>query len=129
MIRGAVAAPESASLTNGVTGNERSSSAHAESRHFDLLVMELDLPLKDGVTVMQLHRVLLAHEAIHVEPPAVIFTLAPEVRGVTALTDHLRTLGIAGFIDDALRGDAAALVDAILRARTAKRAAGKPAAA
>src|SRR6187551_616817 len=55
---------------------------------FDLLVLELDLPVHDGVTLMQLHRVLLAHERVRVEPPAVIFTLAPEVRSSATLTHH-----------------------------------------
>ena len=100
-----------------------------ERMKFDLLVLELDLPLKDGVAVMQLHRMLLAHERAHTEPPAVIFTLAPEVRGNAALTDHLRTLGVAGFIDDAPRPEAASLVEATLQARAAQPAAGKPAAA
>ncbi|MDQ2917596.1 MAG: response regulator [Pseudomonadota bacterium] len=103
--------------------------AQLECMRFDLLVLELDLPLKDGVTLMQLHRLLLAHERIHVELPAVIFTLAPEVRGNATLTDYLRTLGVAGFIDDAPRREVASLVDAILQARTAQLAAGKPAAA
>jgi hypothetical protein len=51
------------------------------------------------------------------------------VRGVMTLTDHLRSLGVAGFIDDAPRAEAAALVEEILRARVAERVAGKPAAA
>ena len=100
-----------------------------ERMKFDLLVLELDLPLKDGVAVMQLHRMLLANERIHAEAPAVIFTLAPEVRGNAALTDHLRTLGVAGFIDDAPRPEAASLVEATLQARAAQPATGKPAAA
>jgi CheY-like chemotaxis protein len=103
--------------------------AELERARFDLLVLELDLPLKDGVSVMQIHRMLLAHERIPVEAPAVILTLAPEVRGVMTLTDHLRSLGVAGFIDDAPRADAAALVEEILRARVAERVSGKPAAA
>lgn len=96
---------------------------------FDLLVLELDLPLKDGVAVMQLHRVLLAHERIRVEPPAIIFTLAPEVRSIATLSDHLRKLGVAGFIDDAPRGEVAKLVEETLRTRAAQLQAGKPAAA
>lgn len=106
-----------------------SALAALDRARFDLLILELDLPLKDGVSVMQIHRMLLAHERIPVEAPAVILTLAAEVRGVTTLTDHLRTLGVAGFIDDAPRADAAALVEEILRARAADRVAGKPAAA
>ena len=101
-----------------------------ERARFDLLVLELDLPLKDGVTVMQIHRVLLAHERIPVEPPDVILTLAPEVRGVATLTDHLRSLGVAAVIDDSPRADVADLVDDILLGRAARlSAAGKPAAA
>ena len=99
------------------------------STRFDLLVLELDLPIQDGVTVMQMYRVLLAHERIRVEPPAVIFTLAPEVRGNVALTDYLRTLGVAGFIDDAPRSDVASLVEATLQTRAARAAAERPAAA
>jgi CheY-like chemotaxis protein len=74
-----------------------------EFSRFDLLVLELDLPINDGVTVMQLHRVLLAHGRVRVDPPAVLFTLAPEVRSSTTLTDHLLSLGVAGLIDDATR--------------------------
>ena len=96
---------------------------------FDLLVLELDLPVQDGVTVMQLHRVLLAHERSRVEPPAIILTLPPDVRGTATLIDHLRTLGVAGFIDDAPRSEVWRLVEATLRARAAELAARKPAAA
>lgn len=103
--------------------------AELEYVRFDLLVLELDLPSKDGVTVMQLHRLLLAHESIRVEPPAVILTLAAEVRGNATLIDHLRTLGIAEVIDDAPRREVAGLVEQILQARAARRAADKPAAA
>ena len=100
-----------------------------EHARYDLLVLELDLPAKDGVTLMQLHRVLLMHERIRVEPPAIIFTLAPEVRGNATLTDHLRTLGADGFIDDAPRSDAASLVETLLQARAATFAMSKPSAA
>ena len=100
-----------------------------ERTKFDLLVLQLDLPLKDGVTLMQLHRVLLAHERVDVAPPAIIFTLAPEVRGNATLTEHLKTLGVAGFIDDAPRREVASLVEATLQARAEQLAAGKPAAA
>lgn len=103
--------------------------AKLERMQFDLLVLELDLPVKDGLTLMQLHRVLLAHERVPVEPPAVILTLAPEVRGNATLTDHLRTLGVAGFVDDAPRSDVTSLVEVTLQARAARLAAGKPAAA
>lgn len=99
------------------------------STRFDLLVLELDLPMQDGVTVMQMHRVLLAHERFRVEPPAVIFTLAPEVRGNVTLIDHLRTFGVAGFIDDAPRGEVASLVATTLQMRTAQLVAERPAAA
>ena len=100
-----------------------------ERARFDLLVMELDLPLKDGVTVLQLHRMLLAHERGRVEPPAVILTLPPEVRSNATLTDHLQSLGVAGLIDDAPRPDVTSMVEAILQARAAPVAGGKPAAA
>jgi CheY-like chemotaxis protein len=100
-----------------------------ERAHFDVLVLELDLPVKDGVSVMQIHRLLLAHECSHVEPPAIVFTLAPEVRGNATLTDYLHSLGVATFIDDAPRPDAGALIEALLHARGAGRAQGKPAAA
>jgi CheY-like chemotaxis protein len=97
-------------------------------KRFDLIVVELDLPIHDGVTVMQLHRVLLTHGAARVDPPSVILTLAAEVRGNAALTDHLRTLGIAGFIDDAPRAGAAELIEATLQTRATQQQ-GKPAAA
>jgi CheY-like chemotaxis protein len=103
--------------------------AELETRQFDLLVLELDLPRKDGVALMQLHRVLLAHESARSEPPAVIFTLPPEVRNNATLTEHLESLGVAGFIDDAPRPEVAALVESILHARAARLAGGKPAAA
>ena len=99
------------------------------SARFDLLVLELDLPEHDGVTVMKMHRILLANQHNRAEPPAIIFTLAPEVRSNATLTDHLRTLGVAGLIDDDPRSEVASLVEATLRARTAQFAAGKPAAA
>ena len=100
-----------------------------EQGRFDVLVLELDLPVKDGVSVMQIHRLLLAHECSHVEPPAIVFTLAPEVRGNATLTDYLRSLGVAAFIDDAPRPDVGAVIAALLHARGAGRAQGKPAAA
>jgi CheY-like chemotaxis protein len=100
-----------------------------EARQFDLLVLELDLPRKDGVALMHLHRMLLAHESARAEPPAVIFTLPPEVRNNATLTDHLASLGVAGLVDDAPRPDVAALVEAILQARAARLTSGKPAAA
>ena len=78
--------------------------------------------MRDGLAVMQVHRLLLAHERVPVEPPAVILTLAPEVRCNRTLTDHLRALGVAGCIDDAPRPGVAALVDAILHARADRRA-------
>ena len=97
---------------------------------FDLLILELDLPQRDGVVVMQMHRVMLAHQEIRGAPPAVIFSLAPEVGGVATLTDHLLTLGVAGFIDEPPRtGEIATLIEATLQARTAKLSAGKPTAA
>lgn len=96
---------------------------------FDLLVLELDLPERDGTTVMLMHRIMLAHQQSRIEPPSIILTLAPEVRGNSALTDHLRTLGVAGLIDDAPRSEVASLVEATLQARAAQLATGKPAAA
>ena len=96
---------------------------------FDLLVLELDLPERDGLTVMQMHRMLLASESRRVEPPAIIFALAPEVRRNPTLTEHLRSLGVAALIDDAPRSEVAGLVEATLQARAARLASGKPAAA
>jgi len=90
-----------------------------ERARYDLLVLELDLPGKDGVTLMQLHRVLLMHERLPVPAPAIVFTLPPEVRGNVTLTDHLRSLGADACIDDEPRSDAAAIIDALLRARAA----------
>jgi CheY-like chemotaxis protein len=103
--------------------------AQLERAQFDLLVVELDLPIKDGLALMQLHRVLLAHARHPIEPPAVLFTLKREVRDNAALTDHLRSLGAAGFIDDAPRAEAARLVEDILAARATRLGSGKPAAA
>jgi hypothetical protein len=45
------------------------------------------------------------------------------------LLEHLESLGVAGLIDDAPRPEVAGLVDAILQARAARAASGKPAAA
>ena len=103
--------------------------AELEFGRVDLLVLELDLPKKDGVTVMQLHRMLLAHDPLRMPPPPVVLTLPPEVRNNATLTDHLRSLGVAAFIDDAPRSDVAALVDDLLRARALALDAGKPAVA
>ena len=103
--------------------------AEVEFGHFDLLVLQLDLPLKDGVAVMQLHRMLLAHDPLRAPPPPVVVTLPPEVRGNAALTDHLRSLGVADFIDDEPRPDVATLVDDLLRARAMALDASKPAVA
>ena len=71
---------------------------------FDPRILELDLPERDGVSVVLMHRVLLAYQQSRSEPPAIIFTLTSEVRGNATLIEHLRsTFGItvAGFIDDA----------------------------
>jgi len=100
-----------------------------EYGHFDLLVLQLDLPIKDGLTVMQLHRMLLAHERTHIEPPAIVFTLPPEVRGNVTLIDHLRGVGVDGLIDDSPRPEAAGLLEDILRARAERLATGRPAVA
>ena len=110
-------------------GDGEHALAELEFGRFDLLVLELDLPQKDGVTVMQLHRMLLAHDALRAPLPPVVVTLPPEVRDNAALTDHLRSLGVAAFIDDAPRPDVAALVDDLLRARAMALDAGKPAVA
>lgn len=90
-----------------------------ERARYDLLVLELDLPGKDGVTLMQLHRVLLMHERLPVPAPAIVFTLPPEVRGNVTLTDHLRSLGADACIDDEPRSDAAAVFESLLQARAA----------
>ncbi|HLX27539.1 MAG TPA: response regulator [Casimicrobiaceae bacterium] len=107
--------------------------AELERGRFDLLVLELDLPMRDGVALMQLHRVLLAHEHARVHPhddaPAVVLTLAREVAGNATLTDHLRTLGVAGFIDDDPKPQAASVIEEILRSRAMRIDAGKPAVA
>lgn len=107
--------------------------AELERGRFDLLVLELDLPMRDGVALMQLHRVLLAHEHARVDPhddaPAVVLTLAREVAGNATLTDHLRTLGVAGFIDDDPKPQAASVIEEILRSRAMRIDAGKPAVA
>ena len=110
-------------------GDGESALAELELTRFDLLVLQLDLPLKDGVAVMQLHRMLLAHDPLRAPPPPVVLTLPPEVRGNAALTDHLRSLGAAEFIDDAPRPEVAALVDDLLRARAMALDASKPAVA
>jgi len=76
---------------------------------------------------MQVHRVLLAHQRVPVHPPAVIFTLAPEVRGNAALADYLFALGVAGLIDDAPRPEVAGLVQSVLVRRYEQASAGNPA--
>lgn len=90
-----------------------------ERARYDVLVLELDLPGKDGVTLMQLHRVLLMHERIPIPPPAIVFTLPPEVRGNNTLTEHLRSLGAAACIDDEPRSDTATIIEALLHERAA----------
>lgn len=97
---------------------------------YDLLVMQLDLPEQDGANVVLMHRLLLAYQQISPEPPDIILTLPPEVRGNKALTDHLRSLGVTEFIDDEPRSEVAGLVEMILRARMMRRhESDKPAAA
>lgn len=109
--------------------NGESALATLEYGRFDILVLELDLPLKDGVTVMQVHRMLLAHDPLRTRPPSIVMTLPPEVRGNATLTDHLRSLGVSAFIDDAPRPEVAAIVDDLLRERVMALDAGKPAVA
>jgi len=114
---------EARNITVVEAANGEAALGILESSRFDLLVLELDLPINDGVTVMQLDRVLLAHERVGVDRPAVLFTLAPEVRRGATLTDHLLSLGVAGFtgfIDDAPRSEVASLVAAVLQARAAQ---------
>jgi CheY-like chemotaxis protein len=118
---------ESVSVVEAADGD--AALAQLELGHFDLLVLELDLPRKDGITLMQLHRMLLAHEHVRSAPPPVVLTLPPEVRGNAALTDHLRSLGVAALIDDAPRPEVAQLVEGLLRARAAALDQGKPAVA
>jgi CheY-like chemotaxis protein len=98
---------------------------------FDLLILELDLPEQDGVSVVLTHRLLLAYRQRREEPPDIILTLPPEVRGSSAVTERLRSqLGSAEFIDDDPRSEVAGLVEMMLRARMARQdASGKPAVA
>jgi len=97
---------------------------------FDLLILELDLPEYDGLTVMKLHRILMANQPGRAEPPAVVFTLAREVRGNPVLTEHLQSLGVSGFIDDTPGDEVSGMVNDILRARECRATEGKkPAAA
>ena len=97
---------------------------------FDLLVLQLDLPEQDGASVVMMHRLLLIHHSIPVEPPEIILTLPPEVRDNKAVLDRLRSLGITEFIDDDPRSEVGGLVEMILRARMMRRhESGKPAAA
>jgi len=73
--------------------------------------------------------VLLAHERVEVDRPAVLFMLAPEVRSSDTLTAHLLSLGVAGFtgfIDDAPRSEVASLVAAVLQARAVQIVTDKP---
>ena len=94
---------------------------------FDLLILELDLPEQDGVTVMQMHRVLLAHQRNRTEPPAIIFALAPEVRRNDTLAEYLNRLGVAAIIDDDPRSEVAQLVDTTLQSHTERFLTRKPA--
>ena len=97
---------------------------------FDVLILQLDLPEQDAANVVLMHHLLLAHQQIPPDPPDIILTLPPEVRGNKALTDHLRSLGVTEFIDDEPRSEVAGLVEMILRARMMRRhESGKPAAA
>jgi len=97
---------------------------------FDLLVLQLDLPEQDGTSVVMMHRLLLIHHQIPVEPPEIILTLPPEVRDNKAVLDRLRSLGITEFIDDDPRSEVVGLVEMILRARLMRwHESGKPTAA
>ena len=98
-------------------------------RRFDLLVLELNLPKEDGVSVVQMHRLLLANQMARIASPDILFAVTPDVRTNASLTDDLRELGIAGIIDDSPRTEVASLVESILLARAATSAIGKPAAA
>jgi len=98
-------------------------------RRFDLLVLELDLPIEDGVSVVMMHRLLLANQLGRVVAPDIVFAVRPNVRTETSLCDDLRNLGIAGLIDDNPRTDVASLVESILQSRAAGSFTGTPAAA
>ena len=77
-----------------------------------------------------MHRLLLAHQQIAVEPPDIILSLPPQIRDNKTVTDRLRLLRITEFIDDEPRSEVGALVEMILRARMMRRGeSGKPAAA
>lgn len=98
---------------------------------FDLLILELDLPEQDGVSVVLLHRLLLMHQHTRSEPPDIILTLAKEVRRNAAVIERLRSqLGTAEFIDDDPHSEVVGLVEMILRARMERQQeSGKPAVA
>jgi len=98
-----------------------------ELSRFHLLVLQLDLPVRDGVTVMQVHRLLLAHQRPRVDPPAVIFSLAPEVRSNATLTDYLLGLGAYGFIDDVPQPEVVGLVHSALQTRSLQLSGDNPA--
>ena len=100
-----------------------------EHGHFDVLVLELDLPVKDGVSVMQIHRLLLAHECRHVEPPAIVFRWRP--RCAATRRSPITCARSASPPSSTMRParTPAPLIDALLHARGAGRAQGKPAAA
>ena len=103
-----------------------SALAELATGRFDLLILELDLPEYDGLTVMKLHGLLLANERARADPPAIIFTLAREVRGSATLREPLLTLGVDGLIDDVPDGEVAGLLASILKARALRAAAGRP---
>jgi len=68
-------------------------------RRVDLLVLELNLPKEDGVSVVQMHRLLLANQMGRIASPDILFAVTPDVRKNVSLTDELHELGIAGLID------------------------------
>jgi len=103
--------------------------AELEMRRFDLLMLEMDLPEYDGLTVMKLHGLLRADERTRPDPPAILFTLPREVRCNATLAEQLRTLGVDGLIDDFPGEEVAGLVAFILNARARRTAVGRPSAA
>ena len=104
--------------------------AELDRSRFDLLVIQLDLPIHDGTDVVLMHRWLLSYQQQPSEPPDVILTVPREIRDNDVATGRLRSLGITEIIDDEPRGEVGALVEMILRERLMRQHdTGKPAAA